>query len=232
MPLVFIQGRLAFFAHVPKCGGTAVENYLHARFGRLAFLDRAFNKIPDAERWTKTSPQHLEAAAFDRIIPQSWVTHRFAVIRHPQDRIVSVFRFQRDVERSIDEGLSFSDWLAAQETLMTGDRHRLDNHARPATDLVPADCRIFRLEDGLGDLVGWLDQIEGASRAPREVGRANDYGKVMGFLGREPRPAPDVTAEDQATIARIYAADFTRFGYTPYPATSTASPKACKDDSE
>lgn len=215
MPLAFIQGRLVHFAHVPRSAGTAVENYLHARFGRLAFLDRQFNTQAEAERWSKSSPQHVESAAFDRIIPRTWIAHSFAVMRHPEDRIVSVFRFQRDVEQTISQDMPFADWLADLEAVLAQTPHAHDNHARPASDLVPEGADLFRLEDGLSPLVNWFDDIEGARRGPREIARANDVSAVLAFLGRSAGPEPEVTPEARQVIARIYAADFLRFGYEP-----------------
>jgi hypothetical protein len=215
MPLAFIQGRLVHFAHVPRSAGTAVENYLHARFGRLAFLDRQFNTQEAADRWSKSSPQHVESAAFDRIIPHTWIAHSFAVLRHPEDRIVSVFRFQRDVEQTISQDMPLADWLADLEPLLAQRPHAHDNHARPASDLVPQDAVLFRLEDGLSSLVEWLDDIEGARRGQREIARANDVRDILAFLGRSAGPEPEVTPEARQAIARIYAADFLRFGYEP-----------------
>lgn len=215
MPLVFVQGRLVHFAHVPRCGGTAIENYLHARFGRLAFLDRQFNSLPVKQRWSKTSPQHLETEALDRIIPRSWITWSFAVVRHPATRIASVFRFQRDIERSIPAERCFSDWVCDLAASLNKQPHQFDNHARPASDLVPSDAVVFRLEDGLSSVVAWLDQIEGATRGPREVAAANVLTAVRAHLGRTPGPEPEMTRIAQEAIAALYADDFARFGYAP-----------------
>ena len=104
MPLAFVNGALLYFAHVPRAAGTSIEQYLIQRFGPLAFLDPAFLAVPEAERWSRTSPQHLTAAALSRLVPESWIRHRFAVVRHPEDRILSVFRFQRDIEGNIPPG--------------------------------------------------------------------------------------------------------------------------------
>ena len=37
MPLATINGQVFFFVHVPKCGGTSVEEFL-ARHGRRAVI--------------------------------------------------------------------------------------------------------------------------------------------------------------------------------------------------
>jgi hypothetical protein len=44
MPYVTAAGKLIYFAHVPKAGGSSVENYLAARFGPLAMLDRNWTR--------------------------------------------------------------------------------------------------------------------------------------------------------------------------------------------
>jgi len=215
MPLVFIQGRLVYFAHVPRCGGTAVENYLNARFGRLAFLDRQFNSLSAEQRWSRTSPQHLETHALDRMIPRSWITQSFAVVRHPAARIASVFQFQRDIEQSIPAGQGFADWVCNLAASLTTRPHQFDNHARPASELVPSDAVVFRLEDGLSRVVAWLDQIDGAIRGPREIAAANALTAVRAHLGRAPGPEPEMTPAADAAINTLYADDFARFGYSP-----------------
>ncbi|WP_438974869.1 sulfotransferase family 2 domain-containing protein [Roseicyclus sp.] len=228
MPLAFVQGKLLHFAHVPRCAGTAVENYLHARFGRLAFLDRQFNALSLTDRWSQTSPQHVETAAFDRIIPRPWIAHRFALVRHPQARILSVFRFQRDIERRVPPRLSFVDWIARTADALAQRPYQYDNHARPAAELVPEDAVVFRLEDGLAPVIDWLDQIEGARRGPREIAPANVLEKVRNHLGRKPLPEPQVCERAQDVIAQIYATDFERFCYQtdlPMPVTPAPAPE-------
>lgn len=85
MPLYRHKGSLIYFAHVPKCGGTSIEDYLSRRFGPAAFLDRRF--LRRRAPWTRTSPQHVTAADFSRLVPPSFVDVNFAVVRHPAEKI-------------------------------------------------------------------------------------------------------------------------------------------------
>jgi len=231
MPLVHIAGKLVLFAHVPRSGGSAIENYLARRFGPLAFLDRRYFKAPKFERWSNTSPQHLEDSAFYRIIPSGWIAHSFAMVRHPEDRITSVFRYQRDLEQSIPGETTFDAWIAELGDRRKVEPHYLDNHPRPATDLVPANATVFRLEDGMDAVVTWLDDIEGTARQPRKVTADNAYDARLEKAGREPGPPPEVTTEARARIHDLFAADFERFGYEPRVA-KTGSGDASDDTSK
>ena len=63
MPFFRIDRELHYFAHVPKCAGASVEVYLRKRFGKIAFANSQFYNVPEAQRWTKSSPQHIDREA-------------------------------------------------------------------------------------------------------------------------------------------------------------------------
>src|SRR6056297_3622976 len=116
MPLVSAGGRRLFFAHVPKTGGSSLEDYLAERFGPLAWLDRYWElRWKDGgcrEAGLRVSPQHLAAEDALRLLPgpSDW---SFALVRDPVARIVSEYRFQARApgrRRRLAE-LGFSSWL-------------------------------------------------------------------------------------------------------------------------
>lgn len=212
MPVFCMNNQLHYFAHVPKCAGTAVEHYLRQRFGNLGFQDSAYLKVPPAQRWSKSSPQHIDVAALSRLIPLSFFKKSFAVVRHPVPRLRSVFLFQRDIERSLPAGIAFGDFLK-NLLRQQDDPYYLDNHPRPMSELVPEDALVFHIENGTDAVITYLDRIAGNQDGPREIQWHNSYRQWSEQPRNAPGPLPEVTEEIRALISELYAVDFDRFGY-------------------
>ncbi len=210
MPFFRAGSGVYYFAHVPKCAGTSVEDYLRARFGRLAFLDDQFNSRTDLERWTRTSPQHADWAALKRLFGRDFFDGAFAVVRHPVARAVSVYHFQVEVEKNTD--ISFADWLSDMQERHTRDPFLIDNHFRPQVDFLPDECTLFHLEHGLDGIVPYLDQLTGDHNGPRGIGHTNMRDTRQG-ISRISRAK--VGPDEIAILAEIYAIDFRRLGYRP-----------------
>ncbi|MFX0543673.1 sulfotransferase family 2 domain-containing protein [Roseovarius sp. S4756] len=215
MPLIRISGRILYFAHVPKCAGTALELFLESHIGPLAFRNSAFNRIPPEDRWTRSSPQHVDAASLALLFPPNFIDESFAVVRHPVDRIVSVFRFQRDIEGRIETDMPFGNWLDSVAKEDVQGQWALDNHTRTMDAIVPEKARIFRLENGLEPVVAWLQGILGPdTQLPRTVPPRNVLSDRLAHEGRPDIPVR-ITPDIIDKIAAVYRADFDRFGYEP-----------------
>ncbi len=208
MPIARIGTGLVYYAHVPKCGGSSVEDYLRDRFGPLGFVNRQFAALPAAQRWSATSPQHIDWAALGQIFPPDYFAAAFAVVRHPVARAFSAWQFQVQVEKAVTPDLPFADWLREQARIVHENPFLADNHLRPQSDFMAEDCTIFHLEHGLDAIIPWLDRLAGNQGGPRAMAHANrsDTAKAA---------APAPSSADIALIAEIYAGDFARFGYLP-----------------
>lgn len=209
MPIFRAGPKLVYYAHVPKCAGSSVNWYLEERFGELAFSDRSYTKQPPRLRWTRSSPQHIDRDSLERLFPKGFFDAVFTIVRHPVDRLVSAYHFQLDVERSISSQVSFSDWLADIADRLEEDPFAFDNHVRPMTEIVPETAHVFHVEHGLDQIVIWFDALTGQADGPRALPRMNEYGAYTGKRSQKATPSET----DLAQIARLYAADFERFGY-------------------
>lgn len=210
MPLYSTPGGPFYFAHVPRTGGSNLEDYLEARFGPPAMIDRDWMRAWTGGAWRHdsllSSPQHLTSADVARLVPKG--TACLAVVRDPAARIVSEFRFQarRGLRRRRLTELGFSTWLRLVLAGARRDPRIFDNHLRPQVDMVPAEAAVFPLEAGLGAPVAWLDEISGTA--------APDLRIATGEPGPDPKPVAP-SAQDLRLIACFYADDYSRFGFTP-----------------
>ena len=222
MPLIRLpNAKMLYFTHVPKCAGTSVEDYLRDRFGLLGLLDRRFGKRSAPEAWTHSPPQHMPEAVRAELLPDTLFNGIFATVRHPATRLRSVSVFQRAVECSIPANTSFPVWVEALPRMLATDPYALHGHLRPMSETVPLDANVFRIEQGLADLIDWLDEIAGDAGGPRKIGRANITAERM----RGTMQQVQLNKAVLGRIATIYAADYARFGYDLGPPPSPRSPK-------
>ena len=210
MPIFKAGSRLVYYAHVPKCAGSALEHFLEARFGALGFLDSRYMNVAPEQRWSRTSPQHINVEALERLFPPGFFDAVFTVVRHPEARIVSAFHFQREVEKTISDQVPFAHWLEDLEISRAENPYVHDNHVRPMADLVPDGADVFHLEHGLDAIIPWFDALTGEKTGPRAIPKVNERGAYAKASGNV-----ELTETDRARIAEIYAVDYARFGYEP-----------------
>lgn len=207
MPLLLTRGKAIFFAHVPKTGGSSVEDYLVRRFGPLSVIDRHKR---EGRRGTGliTPATHLSALDLEEMIPPN-IDLCFALVRDPLRRLLSEYRWQSGSSRA--SRMPFSAWLRVVLRATRREPRLYENHIRPQAELVPEGAEAFRLEDGFDAMIARLDAVT-ATTAP-------EFG--MGHLLRRggPREEIAVTSDDAARVAEYYAVDYDRFGYArPDPA--------------
>jgi hypothetical protein len=209
MPIVRAESKLIFYAHVPKCGGSTVQDFLRGRFGQIAFEDRRHNMHPVTQRWSKTSPQHIDRASLSRLFPDGFFDSSFTIVRHPVSRVISCYHFQMEVEQTISKLTSFNDWLLDLAEGFEEDPFQFDNHVRPMDEIVPPGAKVFHLEHSLDGLVPYFDEVTGNKDGPRLIGHANKRGEFAKASSGKVEP----TKQDLDLISSIYGKDFDRFGY-------------------
>jgi len=215
MPIFRHNGEMHFFAHVPKCGGQSVEAYLQARFGPLAFLNNDYLGIEPDRRWTRSSPQHVDRVALNALIPADWFASSFAVVRHPLNRLISVYNYLSIHHKTIPADLTIEEWLTQNISKHPTAPFAFDNHFALQSELVPESATVFKLEDGLDAIVAHLDTLTGDQTSPRAIEHLN---KRLQAPDAEFRALP-VSPEFCDRIGEHYSADFDRFGYSAHPAS-------------
>lgn len=234
MPIVRIDGRVVYYCHVPRAAGTAMEAYLRAQFGPLALADEQFYAMDESQRWTRTSPQHVDVHSLGRLFPPGFFDAAFAVVRDPVARIVSAYKFQKLVEGLIAPKTFFDEWVLGLDRAAIERPFAFDNHLLPMHHLVPEGARIFRLEDGFGPVIAYLRDLAGpGARLPDTVAPLNVLSTRLRWMKAEDEI---VVVGDVARrhIAELYRGDFERFGYAaPVPvAIESTDPWADDDEAD
>ncbi|MDB6455045.1 sulfotransferase family 2 domain-containing protein [Falsirhodobacter sp. 20TX0035] len=201
MPIFKVGEQVCFFAHVPKCAGTSIEDYLAKRFGQLAFQNRKF-KPGHSKNWLANSPQHIPAPQLSTLFPQGFFDAGFAFVRNPVDRFLSAFNFHQVKRGKIAANVTPQQWLTDLPKF-DPERHALyDNHFLPQVTFVPEWCEVFKLEDGFDGFYAWLEALTG-EQTSAQVGQ-----KLAGKYEN-----PELNAEFVASIERLYTEDYDAFGY-------------------
>lgn len=134
MPIFIRFDKIVHFAHIPKAGGTTIEQYILSNSeAKYAFIDGNYIVSPSQFQWNQSSPQHVDGRALSRLFPVNFFTDFFTVLRDPLDKFISAFLFQRKeplsriksievnefVEKHLVEGIRVNGWC---------DNHFLPQH--------------------------------------------------------------------------------------------------------
>ncbi|MEM8790941.1 MAG: sulfotransferase family 2 domain-containing protein [Pseudomonadota bacterium] len=199
--MLFTDQGPMFFIHVPKTGGTSMEDYLRRRFGPLALNDiNKREKVPGTGLIAAIN--HLSAIDLKELIPQQSLL-TFAIVRNPLNRLLSEYQWQR--QASFMSRFSFSTWLRIVTKAYAYDARVYGNHIRPQDQMVPEGVETFQLEDGFEAIIARID----------EVTRSTHPDLGVGQFKRRTAPREEITVyrQDVALVQSIYSTDYARFGY-------------------
>lgn len=147
MPIFDINGQRVLYVHVPKTGGSSIEEALAAH-GRMSFKK---SSVPDGFPCT---PQHFHAQQLIDLFP-SWreaFDLVFVTVRDPKSRLESEYRFRMQGLRQAFPGKPmppFSVWSMHFLQEARKNPFVLDNHLRPQSEFILPGARVFKYEDGL-----------------------------------------------------------------------------------
>ncbi|MAP94010.1 MAG: hypothetical protein CMK07_03570 [Ponticaulis sp.] len=196
MPVFQVNQKRVLFMHVPKAGGSTIEDLF--KEWPMAFHSQV------APAGMKCTPQHLSYTDIRVLLGGIGWDYGFAVVRNPYDRAESEYRFRTEMNmKRYDKRPDFSLWLDRQLDLFEKNPFLFDHHFRAQVAFTGKDIEIFKLEDG-------MDQI--VTRISEQVGVALDYdGKVINKAENyeELTWDPDLLHK----FNKVYRPDFRQLGY-------------------
>jgi len=196
MPIFSVAGKTILFIHVPKTGGSAVEQHFK-QHGSVSF-----EHTMGRELGLNCIPMHFHGAVLESLFDASLFDHVFMVVRNPIHRVVSDFRYFVRRRQLVDNPPRFSRWLRYRLFRARRNPYYMDNHFRPQSEFECFDTAVYRLEDGLEASIKEMNAKLG-TRVPERLPRVNECAAVE----------VDVGAADKDLIYRCYRQDFERFGY-------------------
>lgn len=168
MPFIEIGSSKILFVHIPRTGGTTIEQWL-----RMQSKLRLFTYgIPPSMRIT---PQHLTRNDLEDILGSEFFHYKFALVRNPFHRIESEYKLHalRGHQGFYGGFTGFTTWLEANLDAVSNNRHHGDNHFRPQTDFLGDDVEVFKFENGIESAIRLVASRFGLALPPEDVKKYN-----------------------------------------------------------
>jgi len=197
MPIFRSQSALIYFAHIPKTGGSSVENALFSAGAKRAMQ---ISKSKNTEiNYGKCTPQHIHANVYKSYFPDGFFDYEFTLVRNPFSRLASEYKMKVvDGNEQATPDVWISKALKRYEKIP----FTRDNHIRPQADFLMPDIDIFKLEEGLDTPINKALSILGLPSTSRIPHARKSTVQTL-----------EISKKTLNLIKDTYAHDFLKLGY-------------------
>jgi hypothetical protein len=207
------DGQHILYIHVPKTGGTAIEEFFSRNGFAMHFISYDVSR-DSPNSISRCSPQHMCREQMRAVFTLSRFKYIFMTVRNPYKRLISEFRMQHE---TTTQPVDFNAWAQKILKQCPTAPYMMDNHIRPQADFHVDRADIFKQEDRYDDR--WVAKLVA------KTGIKFDDPNV-----RHQRVAENthtarinMTDETSALIKNFYAKDFEQFGYPPHYSESPSA---------
>ncbi len=202
MPVFVRDDVRVLYAHVPKTGGSAIEDAFADAGWQTHLLDRTSARHP-SQRFRRCSPQHLHADLLEQLVRLERIDLVLVVVREPMARFRSEFLWRHRREPQADAD-TVTRWGRRVLDKYAEDPFVRDNHIRPQSQFLLPGAQVHRYEDGLQPALEDVAQRLGCP-APRLRPREPSGGASSATV--------PVSGELERLLLDFYADDFALLGY-------------------
>ncbi len=199
MPLYRNENKILLFVHIPKTGGSTIENTLKGE----GIPQALHSRVRLGEK--AVTPQHMHREVIQAWIPASFYDAAFCVVRNPFARIASEYKWQKQARKA--QVSNFDTWVNNQLERHQENEYLGDNHIRPQSDFVWDGLKVFHLENGLEKPLKFSMRKLGLD--PKRI-RAKDVRK-------DAKTKSVLLGVKEGTLDNLrtfYRSDFDKFGYS------------------
>ena len=203
MPAFRIRNKNVLFIHVPKTGGTTVENFLetHGKMSLHSQGVKLFKPLSNSLLTRSLPLQHFHADLLTEMFATDFFDYTFMIVRDPLERLISEYRYSRTLGR-LDAQLNFEHWARLMLGLTAFAPNLRNNHFRPQSQFKCFNAEVFKLEDRMDHILASVCSrlgIPAHEKVPHERKMTGD--------------AFDVTPATKARVRTVYDMDYQMFGY-------------------
>jgi hypothetical protein len=212
MPVFTKLGARLLFIHIPKTGGSSVEEFFLGRGWDVSYLDTSsMEDQKDMNYVRKFSPQHQHAKIILERFRIERFDHIFSVVRNPMNRVKSEYFWRNpNIDGSTPNDSDFDAWLKSVESAYRKNFWAMDNHIRPQVDFLFPGVEVIRMESGFSRIIEIESQFSGLpSNSAQEAVREFPH------LNKSLLSSRDIVLSKRAEnqIRRLYRKDFKQLGY-------------------
>lgn len=205
MPIFRKNGVSVLFIHVPKTGGSSVEDLFAASGWEVHYLDRGGRKSLNPNR--RCSPQHMHGTMLADTFQLDSFRLSFMMVREPIARFRSELLMQQP---ALQEPWTGKVERTATSLLReyTTNPFVADNHIRPQSHFYVPGAKVFSFESGLDRMAEELRDTHSLDLNLRK-GVPHRFPGGRGFSSSAIR----IPGHLQRDLFHFYREDFSWFGY-------------------
>jgi hypothetical protein len=207
MPILLKDDLSVLFVHIPKAGGSTLEQLFvnsgytmhlrETRRGKWKSPVMAFRTCP---------PQHWQASLLKEMLAVNRFDLVFLTTREPIARFRSAYAMRHRQNPRADSA-SVEEWADRMFERYDRNPYALDNHLRPQHEFHLPGAEVYRLENGMDAMVADMNDRFG-------LGLSSDIPHAMNSTKRGlPSSEVQISPRLEERLRSFYAEDFKRYDY-------------------